>query len=88
MRASPNNWVPGTRYAYSAWSANERRAEGRVRARERGQIARLTDYALALHLETQADAVDVSWAARVSYRAAWHEAIRVRGWSVDGNPKL
>ena len=81
-------WSAGDRYNYQEWSLRERSAEGRTRARERGKIAQLTDYQLAAWLEDQADAVDVSWAARVSYRAAWHEAIRVRGWSQDGNPRL
>jgi hypothetical protein len=74
-------WSPGARYGYRDWSENERRAEGRVRARERGKIARLDDYGLAAYLTMQADTVDVSWIARVSYRAARHEAMTVRGWS-------
>ena len=81
-------WSAGDRYNYQEWSLRERSAEGRTRARERGKIAQLTDYQLAAWLETQSDAVSVSWAARVSYRAARHEAITVRGWPADGNPKI
>lgn len=81
-------WSPGQRYAYCQWSPHERTSEGRVRARERGRIARMRNYELAAFLEDQGDLVGISWCARVSYRAARHEAVTVRGWPPDGNPKL
>jgi hypothetical protein len=80
--------MPGTRYAYRAWLRRERRAEAEVRRRERSRIACLSNYALARYLTAQADCVDVSWISRVNYRAAFHEAVTVRGWSAAANPKL
>ena len=81
-------WQPGQRYSYAEWLPHERRSEARVRARERAQIATLTDYQLAAWLVTAADVVEISWASRVCYRACRHEAVTVRGWPEVGNPKL
>jgi hypothetical protein len=86
--AGTGGWSPGSRYLYSGWSEHERKSEARVRARERRKIAGLGNYRLAVYLETQAGAVDVSWAARVAYRAARHEAVTVRGWPAGTNPKM
>ena len=81
-------YAPGGRYAYRQWLRRERRAEAEVRRRERGRIASLTNYALAVYLTTQLGVMDISWIARVSYRAARHEAVMVRGWSAASNPRL
>jgi hypothetical protein len=88
MKITVGDWAAGARYTYRSWLPHERRSEARTRCRERGRIAQLSDYQLAAYLENQAGVVDVSWAARTNYRAAWHEAIRVRGWSEDNNPRL
>ena len=80
--------MPGQRYAYREWLRRERRAEAEVRRRERGRIAGLSNYQLARYLTAQLGTMDISWIARVSYRAARHEAITVRGWSPASNPRL
>jgi hypothetical protein len=57
--------------------------EAKVRVRERARIARLTDQELWAWLYVQADVVDISWTARVCYRACRFEAVTVRAFTQE-----
>ena len=83
---SADGWSVGQRYSYSAWKPYERQAEARARQRERVRVAQMTDVQLTAYLGCQADAIDISWWARVAYRMAWHEITIARG--AAGIPRI